>query len=196
MTDDETSLAVLPLPDDESLGDTLNPRQRKLCELAAQGRTNNQICAELGYSTSRVSILLHRPEIRRQVEKLQNYLFEETVVKRLKQLGDAAVSNIEECVTDQRNRYKPEMKIEVSKWVIEKLDGKPAQKIDVGENLLGAMLDRLDHLKTSGKTLSQAPASDPSVIDVTPSSDDPPPPKPPVEPESEEWLTDWVTKNV
>jgi len=35
-------------------------------------------------------------------------------------------------------------KAEMSKWVVEKLDGKATQKLDVGENLLGVLLDRLD----------------------------------------------------
>jgi hypothetical protein len=66
------------------------------------------------------------------------------------------------------------------------LDGKASQKLDIGENLLGVMLDRLDALKSSGgQTAIAAPR------DVAPVADHIEAPKPKSE---EDLLSDWVVE--
>jgi len=122
----------------------LTPRHRRLCQLAAEGRTNAQISEELGYSQSRTSILLKNHFIIEEVRRLQDRLFEETIQARLKSFAEPALNNIHMILTDRTNRVKISEKAEMSKWVVEKLDGKATQKTDIGENLLGVLLDRLD----------------------------------------------------
>lgn len=130
----------------------LSPRHRKLAELAAQGLRNGEIAKLLDYTDSRVSILLSNTKIRDEIDKIRERSFQESIAKRLKDLGDTAIGVVEECLTDDSNKYKEANKIETAKWLIEKLDGKPVQKHDVGENILGVMMDRIDALKSSGQT--------------------------------------------
>ncbi len=144
----------------------LSPRHRKLCELAAQGKSNKEIKAELGYkSDSQVSIILSNTRVRAEIDKLKERIWEETIGTRLKKMAEPALAEIERCLNDKSNRYKENLKIETSKWIIEKLDGKPMQKMDIGENMLSVLMDRLDSMKSAGAPLGSAYAQS---IDVTP----------------------------
>lgn len=137
----------------------LSPRHRRLAQLAAEGRSNKMIAEELGYVDSRVSILLKNPHIAAEVQRLQDRIFEETIQTRLKSFAEPALNNIHMILTDRTNRVKISEKADMSKWIVEKLDGKATQKVDVGENLLGVLLDRLDSQRSNA-----APSRDVSGV--------------------------------
>lgn len=144
----------LPARQDEEvihLGLPLSPRHRRLCQLIAAGAKGKQILAELGYSHTRISKLKRDPQIRAEVTRLQEKLFEEGISRRLKDFAEPALNNIQAVLTDRSNRVKISEKAEMSKWVIEKLDGKAIQKHEIGENTLSAVMDRLDALKAAGQ---------------------------------------------
>ncbi len=128
----------------------LSPRHRRLAQLAAEGRSNASIAEELGYVGSRISILLKNPYIAAEIARLQDRIFEETIQSRLKTFAEPALNNIHMILTDRTNRVKISEKAEMSKWVVEKLDGKSTQKVDIGENLLGLFLDKLDASRVAG----------------------------------------------
>lgn len=129
----------------------LTPRHRKLAELFAQGKSNAEIAKELDYSESRLSVLKSNTRIRELTEQIREKVFEETVGARLKKMTEPALNEIEKCLNDRSNRYPERLKTEVARWLVEKIDGKAAQKIDIGENMLGVMMDRLDALKSAGQ---------------------------------------------
>lgn len=160
----------------------LSPRHRRLAQLAAEGRPNAAIAKELDYSDSRVSILMKNPYISLEIRRLQDRIFEETIQTRLKSFAEPALNNIHEILTDRTNRVKVSEKADMSKWVVEKLDGKAIQKTDIGENLLGVFLDRLDARK--------AQQSLPAARDVSPDIEVVPQEATPAAPEDE--LTAWV----
>ncbi len=126
----------------------LSPRHRRLCQLAAAGGSNASIASELGYVGSRVSVLLKNPFIVAEILRLQDRIFEETIKSRLKTFAEPALNNIHHILTDNTNRVKVSEKADMSKWVVEKLDGKATQTNDIGENMLSVLLDRLDARKT------------------------------------------------
>lgn len=134
-------------------GKPLSPRHRKLAELAAQGMRNADIAKELHLTQSRVSILISNTKIREAIEQHRERIWEETVGARLKRMSEPALAEIERCLTDKTNRYKENLKVDTAKWLVEKLDGKATQRFDVGENLLGVMMDRLDAMKASGGSI-------------------------------------------
>jgi DNA-binding CsgD family transcriptional regulator len=160
----------LPSVEKLSMGDRmlhgeLKPRHRRLAELAAQGKTNNEIAEILKYTASRVSILLTNSRIREEVERIEERIYEESIGSRLKKLAEPAMNEIERCLTDRSNRYKEQLKQDTAKWVVEKLDGKSTQKYDIGENMLGVLMDKLDAQKAAGVTPTGARAP---IIDITP----------------------------
>lgn len=134
----------------------LSPRHRKLAELLAQGKKNFEIAKELELTESRVSILKSNTRIRDLAEEIRERAYEEAVGARLKRMAEPALNEIDRCLADKTNRYKENLKVDTARWIIEKIDGKAAQKYDIGENMLGVMMDRLDALKNAGKGLTNA----------------------------------------
>ncbi len=168
-------------------GRPLSPRHRRLAELIAQGMTNQQISDSLGYVGSRISVLRREPSIAAEVERLQERLFEETVQKRLRDFAEPALNNIHMILTDQSNRVKISEKADMSKWVIEKIDGKASQKVDVGENLLSVLMDKMEYMRSQGNPQTSPHPSNGEAIDVTPAQIQAPVPK-----TEESLLADWV----
>lgn len=169
----------------------LSPRHRRLAFLAASGKSNQDICAELGYSDSRVSILLRNPFISEEITKLQERIYEETVGARIKTFAESALNVIQMALTDKTNKVKMSEKIDVAKWVIEKIDGKAAQKIEAGENMLAALMDKLDASKTA-RTINITNNYGPDALSVEarPVGEiEAPAPK---ERDEEDLLDDWV----
>lgn len=174
------------LQDELSEGQTLaqgflSPRHRRLAQLAAQGLSNQKIKEELGYSDSRLSILLRNPVISAEVRRLQDRIFEETIQHRLKSFSEPALNNIHMILTDRTNKVKISEKAEMSKWVIEKLDGKAAQKHELGENLLGVLMDRLDARKSAREVGVSEPTPPDIEVKALPEA-----------PQEEDPLADWV----
>lgn len=138
----------------------LSPRHRRLCQLAAMGSSNASICKELGFSSSRMSILLKNPYIAAEVRRLQDKIFEGTIQERMKALTDPALNNIEMVLKDRTNRVKVSEKLSASQWVIEFNGGKPVQKVDIGENTLSHIMDKLDAIKTQARSREVSSAGD------------------------------------
>lgn len=139
----------------------LSPRHRRLALLAAQGMTNKKIAEDLGYSESRVSVLLGHSKIREEIQRNQERQWEEGIGQRLKALADVAVNTLVEILFDRTGRVRPSQKLEAAKFIIEKIDGKPVTKIEGGENLLSVLMDRLDSLKGAGRNnVPAAPAAE------------------------------------
>lgn len=193
MTDAPPDDSPAPEPE-ETWGDRLlvgplKPRHRKLAELHAQGVSNNDIATKLDYSVSRVSILLSNHLIKEEVDRIRERIYQDTVAKRLKDLADPALNVIEECLNDKTNRWKENLKGDMAKWVVEKLDGKAMQKFDVGENTLALFMDKLDATRAAGRTLDVTPVrqiapAEGEIIEIEPISD---------EKREEDRLKDWVT---
>lgn len=183
--------AEIPAHYDTLAHGMLSPKHRRLAFLAAQGKSNKEIKDELGYSDSRISILRRNPHIAAEINRLTERIYEETIGGRLKSFAEPALAVLERALTDRTNRVKESEKIDVAKWVLEKLDGKAAQKIEAGENLLAALMDRLDAAKTRPVlNITNNFHNEGKAIDVTPS-----PAGLAIEaPKGEEdLLADWVT---
>lgn len=172
--------------DSDVVGEELSPRQRRFAQLVAQGLGGQEIKAELGYSDSRMSVLRKVPAVAREIRRLQDRIFEETIQSRLKDMSDPALSLLSSALNDRLNRFKKSEQIDVAKWVIEKLDGKAGQKIDIGGSMLGQLMDKLDAMKTSGG----APAiTTRSVSEAGPDIEL----KPKGPKTEEDLLDDWIT---
>lgn len=179
----------------------LSPRHRRLAELVAQGVRTQEIAKTLGYTEARVSVLKRQPKIAEEIARVSDRIYEDTIKNRLKSLATPALDHVAQVLSDRTGRVKVSEKNDMAKFIIEKVDGKAAQVHDVGENLLGVMMDRLDALKAAGKGL-------PSPIDVTPrltaaSSDsecievtiEERVPEPPKEKTDEDHLNEWLVNN-
>jgi hypothetical protein len=173
----------------------LKPRQRRLAQLLAEGKDNAFIRSELGYCASRISILQNNPEIRKEVARLQDKIFEASIETRLKDFNNAALDHVEFVLKDKTNRVKVSEKNDVAKWVIEMQKSKAPQMHDVGQNMLSVLLDRLDAKKTATRNVLPARAegqNDPTVIELTTKDVTPDPVPVQTSPEKDE-LAEWVS---
>lgn len=144
-----------PLPLDDQ---PLKPRHREIARLHAMGKTNNQICEKLGYSQSRVSILLGTPALRAEVDRYRNRLYEQDVITAIKDLGSDSVRVLEEIIRNPNE--KSSLRADQARWVLEKLTGKAKQEVTVESNTLAAFMDTLRQMQAAGESLD--------VIDVSP----------------------------
>jgi hypothetical protein len=170
----------------------LSPRHRRAVELLAQGMPANKVAKELGYSAQAVYNLKINPRIKVEIARASDRIYEDTVKARLKSMATPAMDHVHFVLTDRTNKVKISEKNDMAKWLIEKIDGKAAQVHDVGENLLGVMMDRLDGLKSAGRTLSGAPQAPTLEIEAREVSE-------PVQPRGpktdEELLAEWLDAN-
>lgn len=167
-TDEEYSENLIKTDDPDvvdPLG-SLKPRQRRLAQLLAEGKTNTDIQKELGYSASRISILQNNPHVRAEVARLQDKIFESSIETRLKDFNNLALDHVEHVLRDRTNRVKTSEKNEIAKWVIEMQKSKAPQLHDVGQNLLSVFLDKIDARKTERRALSPQGTSEDGSLPV------------------------------
>jgi hypothetical protein len=196
MTDDEEEAAPESTEETDADATTyqtlaqgvLSPRHRRMAQLAAEGRSNTEIGRELGYVDSRVSVLLRNKHIMTEIARLQERIFEETIAQRMKSFAEPALQNIHMILTDKTNRVRVSEKAEMSKWVVEKLDGKAVQKTDIGENLLGLFLDKLDSRQTQSAPQREVTPSGAPDIETKAL------PEPPKD-ELESWVDDFCSES-
>ena len=122
-------------------GKPLNSRHKRFAALVARGATTAQIQAELGYASSTVSILKSNSRIREEVDRIENAAFERTVGERVKELGGVAMYLIEQALLSNEMRLRD--RVEVAKWLVEKIDGKAGQKVDVQHSTLDKFMSLL-----------------------------------------------------
>lgn len=167
----------------------LTPRHRRLAQLAAQGIPNAQIAKDLGYAPSRVSILLRNEYIEREIYRLQERIFEETIKDRMKQLGEDAMNHFAFVLRadPKEGHVKVSEKTDIAKFVTEFMEGKATQRHDIGENMLAVLLDKLDAKRT------QAPEREIIELEAleAPKEDEIPPEKD----ELEEWVRDFCSES-
>lgn len=175
---------------DPIVGRALRPRHKELARMHAMGKSNNEICAKLNYSQSRVSILVRSPMIQKEVARYQDRLFESDVHQRMKDLGQDAVDVIEELMRDPTT--PPIKKVAAAQWLIEKLTGKAKQEHTVESSTLAGFMEMLKGMEQRGESLEP--------IDVTPQqaaaeggAKQIPAPAPP---SGESKFTDWVDKEL
>ena len=195
----EESPDPAPVPDEEQherkeyatlVNGVLSPRHRRLAELLAQGQLKNGAIAEaLGYSESRVSILKNHPLILEETARIRERIYEDTIAIRMKAMADPALNVIETALLNRENRYKKSEQLDAAKWTIEKLDGKAAQKVEVSGGILSSLIDKIDALKSSGRSVSDLPDIDVTAGSLGPGASESPPQQP--APISDE-LADWI----
>lgn len=153
-------------PDPDPTASSLKPRHREIARLHALGKTNNQICEILGYSTSRISILLGTPALKAEVDRYRNRLYDQDLVHAIKNLGGDAVAAYEEALRGKDLSTKE--KLVPATWVLEKLSGKAKQEINIESNTIASFMDELKRMKETGQTIDVTPITvvDPETNEV------------------------------
>jgi hypothetical protein len=152
-------------PDDVSWGDhflvqgkPLRSRHKLLARYCALGKTNREIAELLGYSEPRVSVLLSNTKIRQEIDLYRDRLYDGDLAQAFKDLLPEALYAVEDVLKHEATSYKDKLaKTDTAKWVIEKIDGKAAQKVNVESGTLTRFLDILGQMQERGETLDVSP---------------------------------------
>lgn len=145
----------------------LKPRHKEIARLHALGHTNNEICEKLGYSQSRISILLHNPVIRNEVDRYRNKLYEKDLISALKDLGHLSLEVVEEML---KSKERLSAKVDTAKWVLEKVTGKAKQEVALESNTFAAFMEmqrQMLEMNSASPTLDVTPPSEEGASPVS-----------------------------
>lgn len=131
--------ADIPPTFDHELGepdDTTDPvegvreRYREVARLHAQGCTNNDIAARLGYTASRLSILLRHPFVAAEVERYRREIIDPATAESIKAASRDGLQYIHKQVI-LNPAAKSNERLQASLAMVERAHGKPRQEIAV-----------------------------------------------------------------
>lgn len=145
----------MPKPPGVSWGSWMGPRKENhtheaLIYMAASGANQKQIATDLGYTQSRISIILSKPEIKQKVRAVQAELWGENAEKRFKNILPRAIDVFENVIDDKNATARDRMS--AAREVADRALGKPQQSISVEGNLLHDLISRLDQESTRDVT--------------------------------------------
>lgn len=154
-----------------------------ICWMSAHGASQNQICRELDYSVSRVSIILNKPQVQEKIEQIRReFLGTESLNKKYAAIAPKAADFLSSVILG-RESAKVSERLQASTWMLEKVTGKPKQEgaTDGGTTILQLLqaLDAVKEVKALAEGLAVIEAND---IELSKQPRD--------------LLADWVSANV
>lgn len=178
----------VPVPENISqIPRDVRTRWLEVARLNALGQTNNEICERLGYSVSRVSIILKFPVVQNEIHRYRNQLFEQDIVTAMKDMGPDGIRVINEMMNSSSEKLKD--RVDTAKWLLEKLTGKPKQEVNVESNTLAMFMETLRQMQRTGESINAPAQRTGDVIDVTPTEDEISPSQP------SKWAN-WTKNNL
>lgn len=150
----ESEGETLPVPADAP-GEGIRTRYSEIARLHALGQTNNQIASTLGYTASRLSIVLRHPFVQSEIRRIRDAVFDRSTVDTLKEASRDGVRLIHNTILD--NGADLRTRIDASKWAKEQAYGKAHQSHSVENNTLNVYIDAVREMTKKGE-----------IIDVTP----------------------------
>lgn len=136
-------------------------RYREVARLKAYGKTNNEICEILGYTASRLSIIVKDPFVQAEVARVRDRIFDQDVNDRLKEVARDGVTHIHETIMNPKE--KSELRSTNARWAIEKVTGKPRQEIGVESQSLNYFTDLLKDMARQGEVIDVSPKALPAA---------------------------------
>ena len=144
---DEMRALGLPKPPEVTWGMWMGPKKcshvhEALIYMAASGATNKRIADDLGYTQSRISIILSKPEIKAKIKAVQQSLWGENADRRFSQLLPSAIDVAEEVLNNPNERSN--LRVDVAFRLMDRALGKPKQEVTVEGNLIADLIHKLD----------------------------------------------------
>lgn len=134
-------------------------RYREIARLHALGKRNNEICEILGYSQTRMSLILAKPFIQTEIARYRAKLFDGDVQAKIKEAALDGARYIHNVILDEN--AKESTRLDAAKWANEKVHGKARQEVNVESGTLSQFMEMLKEMRSRGESLEQP-------IDVTP----------------------------
>lgn len=144
----------------------LTPRDRRIIDLFALGKSKHEISAELGLSMSQLNRKIGSQIFKAQVASKQSRMFENSAKGYMKTLMNKAYAVIETILEDDEERSS--IKLEAAKFVVDHVVGKATNTTEFKGTLLVDVMNRLDLMKRDGPVIEAQILSapdEPSFID-------------------------------
>jgi len=136
-------------------------RYREIARLHAFGKTNNEICALLGYTPSRMSIILTNPFVQEEIQKWRDQLVDDDAIGIMKNAARDGARRIHAFILNPKTRDTVAM--DASKFAVEKTHGKARQEVSVESGTLSTFMDMLKEMKSRGEPLDVTPTGVPAL---------------------------------
>lgn len=174
-------------PDAPSTG--IRERWSAIARMHALGMRNSDIAERLGYTQSRISIVLNEPWIQKEIARYRSK-FESDVTERIK---DAAIDGAHFVHTLINNgSAREQTRLDAAKWAIEKTTGKAKQEVSVESNTLTNFMQLMRDMQAQGE-LAPRPMRDVAALgpgEPTPAEGDGAD-----APQPDQWST-WIGTNL
>ena len=130
-------------------------RYREIARLHALGRTNNEICALLGYTASWMSTVLKDPFIQAEIQRIRNGIFDRDHQDALKDMARDGIRYAHSVILNPKEDTKH--RLSAATWAKEQAHGKANQQITVQDNTLSAFLGIMKDMRARGEVLDVTP---------------------------------------
>jgi len=139
-------------PDGVSWGSWMGPKKENhtheaLIYMAASGANQKAIAQDLGYTQSRISIILSKPEIKEKVRAVQAELWGGNAIKRFENLLPQSIDVLAHVVREGSTESTKD-KLSAVKEINDRALGKAKQSVTVEGNLLADLIHKLDTQET------------------------------------------------
>jgi len=127
---------------EEKLG---NYKYETIAYMAASGMRQKEICAQIGMTQSWVSNIVTSQAVQKRIREIQKEHFGGSIEERFKKAMPQAMKVMEETIEDG-SVHDQRLKVDTSKWVLEKVTGKATQTVAHEGAALSDLMLKLDSL--------------------------------------------------
>jgi len=129
---------------DRLVTDPKRYRYETLAYMAASGMNQKDIADQIGMTMGWVSVVLGNTEVKARVKQIQKEQWGGNIEQRFKKGLPKAMEVIEKVIAESGD---DRLKLDASKWLLEKVTGKASQQVNVEGNLLGDLISQLDEMR-------------------------------------------------
>lgn len=148
-------------------------RYSEIARLHAMGRTNNDIARILGYTASRVSILLREPFVQSEIQRYRSEVIDADAIQRMKHASKDGGRVIHDIILDET--IKPEIRLKAAAIAVEMTHGKATQKVEVENNSLQSFAQALREMQARNEPIDVSPGAQPIPLLESKAEDQPEP---------------------
>ena len=130
-------------------------RYREVARLHSAGKTNNEICAHLGYTPCRMSLILKDPFVQSEIRRWRDLMHDDDAIGILKQAARDGAQRVHSIILDPK--AKDTTVLAASAFAIEKTHGKAKQEVSLESGTLNTFMEMLKDMRSRGEVIDVSP---------------------------------------
>lgn len=138
---------------DRLISKETNYRYETLAYMAASGMNQKAISDQIGMTQAWVCTVLSNTYVKNRVKEIQKEVFGGSIEDRFKRAMPQAMDVMEETINKEA-QFDQRLKVDASKWILEKVTGKASQTVNHEGNILSDLISQLDQIQ-EGKTMRE-----------------------------------------